>query len=173
MRLDRHIHCVGDKAYLTIPAEETKNLNAIEAELPPWFARLLDLYLEEDRPRLITSPSPWLFPGENGGRRRAGGFGAQLSALIAKEAGVTMTLHQFRHLAAKLFLDRHPDGFETVRRLLGHKSIDTTMRFYRELEAVVATKRYGEFLEQLLSEAQSKAAAKPPGGRHLPARGER
>ncbi len=76
-----------------------------------------------------------------------------------------MTPHQFRHLAAKLYLDRHPDGFETVRRLLGHKSIETTMRFYRELESALATKRYGEFVEQLLAEAQSKTAPKALRGR--------
>jgi len=61
-----------------------------------------------------------------------------MSDFIAREAGVEMTLHQFRHLAAKLFLDQHPDGYETVRRLLGHKSLETTMRYYRELEAVLA-----------------------------------
>ncbi len=165
LRLDGHIHRVGDKAYLTIPAEETKNLNAIEAELPRWVVRLLDLYLEHYRARLAPTPSPWLFPGEAGGRRRAGGFGAQISAFIAKEAGVTMTPHQFRHLAAKLYLDRHPDGFETVRRLLAHKSIETTMRFYRELESVLATKRYGEFVEQLLADAQSKTAPRSSRGR--------
>src|SRR5215469_15884193 len=46
--------------------------------------------------------------------------------------------HQFRHLVAKLYLDRHPDAFETVQRLLGHKSRETTMRFYRELDAILA-----------------------------------
>src|SRR5215469_7158520 len=49
--------------------------------------------------------------------------------------------HQFRHLVAKLYLDRHPDAFETVQRLLGHKSRETTMRFYRELDAILAGKR--------------------------------
>ena len=42
---------------------------------------------------------------------------------------------------AKLYLDRHPDAFETVQRLLGHKSRETTMRFYRELDAILAGKR--------------------------------
>lgn len=154
LRIDRHIQREGKTAFLSIPAEETKNDNAIDAELPPWLLRLLDRYLENYRPKLLTAPSPWLFPGENGGRRKAGGFSAQISALIAKEAGVTMTLHQFRHLAAKLYLDRHPDGFDTVRRLLGHKSIVTTMRFYREFESLLATRRYSELLEKLLGDAQ-------------------
>jgi site-specific recombinase XerD len=158
LRLDRHLHFVGDHAFLSIPAEETKNGEAIEAELPSSLAHLLHSYLDKVRPLLTSSPSPWLFPGEQGARRRSGGFGTQLSSFIAKEAGVIMTPHQFRHLAAKLYLDRNPDGVETVRRLLGHKSIETTLRFYRELESVVATKRYGEFVEQLLADAQVKTA---------------
>jgi len=159
LRLDHHIHRVGKKLYLAIPAAETKNRTAVDAELPSWLVRLLDRYLEDFRPRL--APSSWLFPGEKGGRRRAGGFGAQISAFIAREAGVTMTPHQFRHLAAKLYLDRHPNGFDTVRRLLAHKSIETTMRFYRELESVLATKRYGAFVEQLLAEARGTAKSAP------------
>ncbi len=166
LRLDEHLQFVGDRAYLSIPAHETKNDNAVDAELPPHVARQLHLYVEKIRPRLIGAPSPWLFPGEAGKRRRSGGFGAQLSSFIAKETGVTMTVHQFRHLAAKLYLDRHPDGFETVRRLLSHKSIETTMRFYRELESILATKRYGEFLERLLAESQAKIPVRPGRRRH-------
>ena len=163
LRLDRHVQFVGNRAHVSIPAEETKNDNAIEAELPTYLARQLRTYIETYRPMLIGSSSPWLFPGENGERRPAGGFSAQIGAFVAKEAGIVMTTHQFRHLAAKLYLDRHPDGFETVRRLLGHKSIETTMRFYRELESVLATQRYGEFLEQLLREAETRV---PPKRRH-------
>jgi len=161
LRLDRHIHRVGPKAYLAIPAEDTKNNNAIEAELPLWLVGLLDRYLEHYRPRLIGAPSPWLFPGENGEKRSSGGFSAQISAFIAKEAGVKMTLHQFRHFAAKLYLDRYPDGFEVIRRLLSHKSIETTMRFYRELESVLATKRYAEFVERMLADMEGAIRAAP------------
>lgn len=72
-----------------------------------------------------------------------------------------MTVHQFRHLAAKLYLDRHPEGIETVRRLLGHKEKETTERFYSELESVTATKRYGELRERLLAETEAKSLSIP------------
>ena len=159
LRLDRHIHRAGKSVILSIPAEETKNGNAIEAELPPWLVRLMDRYLEEYRPRLVTALCPWLFPGENG-ERRSSGFGVQISVLIAKEIGVTMTPHQFRHLAAKLYLDRHPGHYEIVQRLLGHKSRETTMRFYAELDAVLAVQRYGELVTQLLEELESSMVPK-------------
>jgi hypothetical protein len=163
LRLDRHIHRIGNRVLLMIPAQETKNDNPIDAELPPHLVRLLELYLQRYRPRLWSGPSPYLFPGENGECRPPGGFGKQISTFLAKEVGVTMTPHQFRHLAAKLYLDDHPDGFETVRRLLGHKSIATTMRFYRELESVVATRRYNEFLEQKIVAAQTSVKLRRTG----------
>jgi integrase len=150
LRLDRHIHQEGKRTFLSIPAHETKNNNPINAELTISLAQLLARYLKDYRPRLLDTPCPWLFPGENG-RKRSTGFGVQIGKLIAKEIGVTMTPHQFRHLAAKLYLDTHPDGHETVRQLLGHKSIATTMRFYRDLDAVLAVSRYGEMVEQLLA----------------------
>jgi integrase len=161
LRLDRHVHRAGKRMFLSIPAEETKNETAIDAELPPWLVQLMDAYLSCYRPRLTAPTSPWLFPGEEGRRRSPGGFGAQISALIAEETGIIMTLHQFRHLAAKLYLDRRPGDYETVRRLLAHKSLETTMRFYRELDTVLAVQRYGELLTQLVDEAMVERVCKP------------
>jgi len=170
LRLDRHIHRAGKKVLLSVPADETKNENPIDAELPPWLTRLLEAYLKRYRPRLTLAPSPWLFPGESGSRRSAGGFGAQISAIIAEKVGITLTPHQFRHLACKIYLDRRPGEFETMRRLLGHKSLETTMRFYRELDGVLAVRRYSEFLTQLLDETMVEPSLEPAPRRR---RGER
>ena len=157
LRLDRHLQFVGDRAFLSIPSDETKNAVAIDTELSPLLAQLLHTYIDRYRPSLIETSSPWLFPGENGARRPSGGFAQQISDFIAREVGVVMTPHQFRHLAAKLFLDLHPNEFETVRKLLGHKSIDTTMRYYRELDAALAGKRYAALLDGLLTDLQCHA----------------
>jgi integrase len=152
LRLDQHLQEIGDRTFLSVSSDETKNDFAIEAELSPRLVRQLRAYIRDYRPMLLGLTTPWLFPGENGGPRPSGGFGQQLSKFLAKEAGVVMTPHQFRHLAAKLYLDRHPGDFETVRRLLGHKSVATTMRFYRELDAVLAGKRYAALLEKFLTD---------------------
>lgn len=157
LRLDRHLQMFADRSLLSISVEETKNNVAIDQELPPQLVRQIQVYLRKYRLILLEGPEPWLFPGENGGRRPNAGFGQQLSKFLAKEVGIVMTPHQFRHLAAKLYLDQHPDGFETVRRLLGHKSIETTMRNYRELEAALAGKRYAALLDGLLSDLPKSA----------------
>jgi hypothetical protein len=161
LRSDRHLHRAGKSFLLSISADETKNDNPIEAELPSWLVRIMDRYIDHYRPRLVTAPSPWLFPGEDG-KRRSSGFGVQIGKLIAEEIGVVMTPHQFRHLAAKLYLDRRPGDYETVRRLLGHKSIVTTMKFYRELDTVLAVQRYGELITQFMEETAG-AITKPRG----------
>jgi integrase len=162
-------HRPGDRMMLSIAANDTKNENSITAEFPPWLARLLDHYIKHYRPRMLSRPSPWLLPGEDGERRNSGGFGAQLGDFIAKEIGVTMTLHQFRHLAAKLYLDKNPTDFERVRLLLGHKSLATTMRFYREFDSILAVRRYSDIVSTLMegigcSSGHEDAEATPVSG---------
>jgi integrase len=48
--------------------------------------------------------------------------------------GLRITVHQFRHAAAAIYLKDHPGNYETVRQLLGHRDIQTTIRFYCGLE---------------------------------------
>src|SRR5262249_36012619 len=128
LQLDRHLQRFGDHTFLCISSDEIKNRVPVNFELSDQLVRLLDTYVSLYRPTLLQTATSWLFPGENGGQRRPGGFGQQITDFVAKEVGVVITPHQFRHLAAKLYLDEHPQGFETVRQLLGHKSIETTMR---------------------------------------------
>jgi integrase len=55
---------------------------------------------------------------------------------------VRLTAHQFRHLAGFLYLKANPGGHEVVRRLLGHRSIETTIRFYAGMEVAEAIRHY-------------------------------
>ena len=73
----------------------------------------------------------------------------QISRTISRELGLKITPHQFRHLAAKLQLDTHPGSYETVRRLLGHKSLKTTTHFYTGLETRQAVKHYDQLLNSI------------------------
>ena len=54
----------------------------------------------------------------------------QIQATIRRETGLVMHVHLFRHLAGKLSLRMDPGNYEQVRRLLGHRTIDTTTIFY-------------------------------------------
>jgi integrase len=55
-------------------------------------------------------------------------------------------VHLFRHLAAKLILDRHPEAHELARRVLGHASIETTTQAYVGMESKSAGKAYDDIV---------------------------
>ena len=50
--------------------------------------------------------------------------------------------HLFRHIAAKLYLDANPGSYEVMRRVLGHRSIETTTAFYTGLETAAAVRHF-------------------------------
>ena len=54
--------------------------------------------------------------------------------------------HQFRHLAAELYLREDPNGLGLVSQHLGHRDLNTTRRYYAREQTRVATQRYHEVL---------------------------
>ena len=75
-------------------------------------------------------------------------FSKQITARIQKAIGLRITVHQFRHAAAAFYLKHNPGNYETVRRFLGHRDIQTTIRFYCGLETMEATKQFGKLIRQ-------------------------
>jgi integrase len=132
--------------HLVIPAREVKNKNDLEFELPAEVVELLDIYVERYRPRLVSVPSPWLFPALDGGPKAAAALGAQITKMVKAQAGLALNPHLVRHLAAKLILDDSPGAYETVRQLLRHKSLETTVRFYCGAEEKTAFRQYDGIL---------------------------
>jgi integrase len=57
-------------------------------------------------------------------------------------------VHQFRHAAGALILKHHPGRYELVKRILGHKSVETTMRFYLNMETTQASEIYTDIVRQ-------------------------
>jgi integrase len=133
--------------HLVVPNELVKNKRPLEFELRSDVAKLLDLYIQRFRPRLVTGPSPWLFPARDGGPKAPQHLGAHVANTITKETGLQMNVHLFRHFAAFLFLKAHPGAYETVAQLLGD-SIATVTRFYAGFEQADAFRRYDEVLDR-------------------------
>jgi integrase len=66
-----------------------------------------------------------------------------------EHTGLAWNPHLFRHLSAKLILDDNPGAYEIVRRVLGHRSIETTTSFYCGHEAAAAARHYDEVILKL------------------------
>jgi integrase len=149
--LDRHIvrsrPGPGAVVHLVVPGVDVKNKVDLEFPLPPDVVRLLDLYIARFRPLLAKNPSNFLFPARKGGAKDPGPLGTQVKKAIRKALGLTLNLHAFRHLCAFLFLKAHPGEYETVRLLLGHKNIATTIAFYCGLERAAAVQRLDKMLD--------------------------
>ena len=75
-------------------------------------------------------------------------FSPQITKRIEKAVGLRITAHQFRHAAAAIYLKHRPGDYETVRRVLGHRSIETTIKFYCGLQTTQATEQFGKLIRQ-------------------------
>ncbi|MFQ5757479.1 MAG: tyrosine-type recombinase/integrase [Acidiferrobacterales bacterium] len=135
---------------LSIPSDEVKNREPIEFELPEESAQLVARYLDEYRTLLCGgNPGEWIFPGRDGGPKRPGSLGLQLKRIVYKHTGLEVNAHLMRHIGAKIHLDLNPGSYEVVRRVLGHRTIDTTTAFYTGFETKAAARHFDEvILEQ-------------------------
>lgn len=144
--LDHHFrrstHGRGGVVHIIIPAEEVKNHVDLEFRVPDSLRALLDHYLAEFRAYAADDTGAWLFPGPDGGPVLYKTFLARLKDDIRRHAGLDMTPHLFRHLAAKVYLEKEPGNYEVMRRVLGHKSMDTTTRYYAGFETAPALRLF-------------------------------
>lgn len=143
LRIGEHVQRDAGGVRIVVPAEQVKNGVAIEHVLPPESAAMLERYLEKALPVLSSVPWGHLFPGAIAGRHKAQeNLGKQIARLVRRHTGLTVTAHLMRHIAARLYMTAVPEGLETVRQLLSHKSADTTARSYVGLQNAAAIARY-------------------------------
>ena len=159
-RLDRNDHFVGsfsDKDHILqirIHARDVKNDVDLTYPVPDYVYNLLEQYMARYQPLLMNGhPSSLLFPGRSGAPKQANSLRRNITDTIRKELGLHVHPHLFRHLAAYLFLKRHPGHYEEVRRILGHKSIRTTIDSYAGLETTTALIRYDAVVLNLIKDA--------------------
>lgn len=131
---------------ISIPCAEVKNHVPIDALLGEETSALIARYVDVFRPVLIGAPTPALFVSMGQGAKGSPALSHQLARFIRSEIGLTMHAHLLRHFAAFQYLQDNPGDYETVRRMLGHKQIATTVSFYAGLETDQAFARYDELI---------------------------
>lgn len=75
-----------------------------------------------------------------------------IQTYLRKRAGIEITPHQFRHLAAKNILDAEPGAFEIARQLLGHKNLKTTVDSYTGIDSRRAGRHHQHLIDAALAE---------------------
>lgn len=145
----------GDRARLTIPAIEVKMRGKGDADLPiplsERTSRLLRNYLEVLRPRILSAEdkqNPYLFPsqGEKAQGKHFSTLLKRVTRLLERQVGVSIHPHLYRHLIGWIWLKDSPDNLPKVQRLLGHKSLQTTLDYYAELDETLVLDEWQEKL---------------------------
>jgi integrase len=135
--------------WLVFPDYDVKNRLKLEYPMDRVVTELINEYVHDFRPTLLRGHNEnWIFPGNNGGCKHAMSFSAQIVKSIFKATGLRLTVHQFRHAAGALILRTYPGNYEMVRRVLGHRSIQTTISFYCGLETTQANEIFGKLVRE-------------------------
>ena len=138
--------------WLVFPDYDVKNRVRLEYPLEPYVTLLIDQYVHAFRPILLRgSNEDWLFPGQRGGAK-GDCFSSQITKRIHKATGLRMTVHQFRHAAGALILKHRPGEYELVRRLLGHRNVQTTINAYVGLANIQASEIFGKIVLEHLGD---------------------
>ena len=158
--LDRDCHFVrafsgkDPVLQIRIEAPEVKNDVDLAYPVPDDVQDFLEVFMTRYQPLLANGhPSALLFPGRMGGPKAANSLRRNICGSVRRELGLHVNPHLFRHLAAYLYLKRHPGHYEDVRRILDHKSIATTINAYVGLEAATALNRYDSVVLDLKKDA--------------------
>ena len=146
IRMDRHILKIGPNTlHLRFPKQEVKNRVDLEFVLTDSVTALLMEYLDKWHPILRSGSTPYLFPGRQVTEHKGNGaLSGQIRDLVFSHTRLNLSAHRFRHAVGKIWLIHNPGMYEVVRLLLGHKSVDTTIRFYAGDEAIANSKLYNQ-----------------------------
>jgi hypothetical protein len=133
--------------WLVFPDYDVKNRVKLDFPLQQGLSRLIDEYVHDFRPSLLRGRNEdWLFPGLRSGAKGKTAFSGQITQRIYKSTGLRITVHQFRHAAGALILKRRPGEYELVRRILGHRNVQTTINAYIGLENIQASEIFSEIV---------------------------
>ncbi|AHM05774.1 hypothetical protein roselon_03519 [Roseibacterium elongatum DSM 19469] len=146
------------KAVLTIPAPEVKGRKAGDPDyvvhLGDRASRLMENYINKIRPILLHSEdaeNPYLFPRQEGGKFKINApyraILKRVTRLLHQHVGVQINPHLYRHLIGWIWLKASMDNLPRVQRLLGHKSLKTTVEYYAELDETLVMDGWQTYLE--------------------------
>ncbi|THF54650.1 site-specific integrase [Ollibium composti] len=141
---------------------EVKNEVAIDGVFNEKVSALLQRYVDVFRPILTKKPSSKFFISQHGTGKDPHTLSGQFRRLIRREIGFVMNAHLVRHWAAFAYLAANPGDYETVRQLLGHKNIATTINAYTGADTKSALGRYDHVIAARLDPVPLKFVKSPP-----------
>ena len=110
---------------------ETKAAEPVRGVLPRCLIPLLEEYLIQHRPKLVSSPDPGtLFLNRDGRALSRQTLSYQIPEIVRKYAGRGMNPHLFRDAFAYAWLESHPEDYLTLSKCLWHGTVQYTLSVY-------------------------------------------
>lgn len=136
---------------IELPPEMVKGNRKLVIPLNAQMSAVFRQHVAKARPRLLTEAnkgSTMLFPARKSSRGHYTCLITQLMREIHERVGVRFNPHLYRHLLGWIWLRDDPRRLPQVQVLLGHKKIETTLRFYAELDETLALQAWSDQLEK-------------------------
>jgi integrase len=153
---------------IEIPKELVKTRVALAIPLGPRPSQYFDSYVEKVRPLLLTEKNRGntrLFPARLSHDGPCSTLTKRLIDEVHRRVGIRIHPHLYRHILGWIWLRKDPNALPAVQKLLGHKRLETTMKFYCELDETLALQQWADHLEEI---ANATATPSPTRGSHRP-----
>lgn len=148
--------------HIRLEEAETKTSEPLEYPLPDRLSAMIDEYRRRYRPALVNgTDAGYLLPSTMNDQKGQSTIALQTRVLIRKHTGLRMSLHQFRHLAAKILLDAAPGNYQAASHLLGHANPKTTVKMYTGLRTQAAARHFDGLIEKLREKHETAAPPAP------------
>ena len=131
--------------------------------IDPETGAMIERFVTEFRPLLGAPDGAWLFPSGQGNHdeaRSIDSLRAGMTSAIEDHVGVRMHVHAFRAFAGMLVLEDCPGALEDLRLILGHKTLQTSQRYYAYLQPKLAAERFSAVIDRARKGVVS--SSKPP-----------
>jgi integrase len=155
LKFDEHIFIhegYGAISSLELSPGEVKNRIEVAFDIPPHITKMLIEYRNRLVPNVIGKRPDKLFIKADGTAKSQWAVAWLIRKVLKRRAGIELSGHQFRHLAAKVVLDPEPGAFETVRQLLGHRSLRMAAQAYAGVSSRRAARHHQHLLERALAQ---------------------
>lgn len=162
LRLDLHLQRLGTGrnliTHIFLDGSEVKNGESTQWPIPTRSAQLIETYIRDFRPVLAAPGNTFLLPSRDGKTHvSAGGLRTTLASTMDREAGAEWRPHLARHTAAFFVLDDNHEAYETVRRILHHKTASTATQSYTGFEVAGSARHLDRLISRRLGGGSLRA----------------
>ena len=156
LQLGQGIQRVGDRYWVSVEAEDTKNGRPIEFALPPDLTEPIECYLAQHRPYLLaqgdhSSDGVAAFWVSSWGSPLSSELlGKRISQRTEEAFGKSMSPHLFRDAVATMIATEDPEHVGMILPILGHSPrFKVSEKHYNQAKTLQSARKYLNVLESL------------------------